>query len=187
MCVREMFTGLCHHGGNRIRDGEIHKSPGQIPAQTRYLERPYIPLGLKGGLISEWEARSGLSTASPWPLPRPLQGAEPARRLSRGGRYRGGTGSGWRQGREGGRGRTHRTCALRPGQRRPGPPAPRDAEDPQGKPRHRFPPASSRGTATGPRESSRAPSENHHLEAGSQRRHKLQDFYDEAWFQNSPN
>ena len=49
ICVRKMFTGLCPRRGNRIRDGEVNESPGQIPVQTHYLKRPHITLGLKKG------------------------------------------------------------------------------------------------------------------------------------------
>ena len=71
-----MFTGLCHHGGSRIRDGEVHESPGQIPVQTHYLERPCIPLGFKGGLISDGRPEAG-GAASPWPLPRRSRARSP--------------------------------------------------------------------------------------------------------------
>lgn len=74
-------------------------------------------------------------------------------------------------------------------------PAPRSPQDGERTPRrspviprcHRFPLTSSQGTVTGLRESSKTPSKNHDLEAGSQRHHKLYDFYDEVCFQNSPN
>lgn len=77
-----------------------------------------------------------------------------------------------------------------------GSPAPRShpgwSEDSSEKPGHlkmplSSPLRSSPGTVTGLRESSERPSKNHYLEAGFQRHHKLHDFYDEVWFQNSPN